>query len=355
MKNPSSGGSELYTHEIFSRLAKVFGHHITLFTASFDGAETTEEVGGINIVRSGGRFSVYRDAKRYYNQHSNEYQVVIDEINTRPFLTPAFVRDRPIIAIIHQLAREYWWYETPFPVSAIGYYILEKRWLNNYRDIPTVTVSNSTLNDLKRLGFTRLTVVPNGLSLHPLQSMPKKSESFTAVFVARMSKVKRPEDAIAAFNRASLGADAKLFMVGDGQLLSRLSTKYSASSNVLFRGRVSEEEKAHLMREAHVHLAPYLREGWGNTVIEAAALGTPSIGYATSGLVDSILDGKTGLLVPRFDVDSLSQKLQFVKDHPEDRLQLALNGFDWARQFSWDTSASKFHALIQEVLSHSND
>ena len=38
--------------------------------------------------------------------------------------------------------REFWFYETPFPVALVGYYFLEKRWLANYRNVPTIMVSN---------------------------------------------------------------------------------------------------------------------------------------------------------------------------------------------------------------------
>jgi hypothetical protein len=48
------------------------------------------------------------------------YDIVVDEINTRPFLTPRWLRGAPVVALIHQLAREIWSYELPFPVSVLG-------------------------------------------------------------------------------------------------------------------------------------------------------------------------------------------------------------------------------------------
>lgn len=350
-KNPSAGGAELYTHEIFSRLVNKYDYQVTVFTSQFVGSQENDNVDGVEVVRSGGRFSVFREARAFYEKHKIEFDIVIDEINTRPFGAPSFVREGcPVIAIIHQLAREYWWYETPFPVSALGFFFLENQWLKKYRKIATVTVSNSTLEELVRMGFTNLTLIPNGVSVSPLDSLPKKSDQFTAVFLARLSKVKRPEDAIKAFLMADLGTSARLIIIGEGRLRRKLSQKYSRYGNIAFLGHVSDARKIEVLKEAHVHLAPYVREGWGNTIMEASALGTPSIGYSTYGLVDSIVDLKTGLLVPKFNLKRLSESIEFAYSNPQEMRHLATNGLDWARQFSWDQSAEKFHLLIEGTL-----
>jgi len=47
----------------------------------------------VDIIRSGGRFTVYLKAPQFYRKHAGEYDVVVDEINTRPFMTPKFVND----------------------------------------------------------------------------------------------------------------------------------------------------------------------------------------------------------------------------------------------------------------------
>ena len=59
-------------------------------------------------------------------------------------MTPRWIRATPVVALIHQLAREIWFYETPFPVSLLGRYVLEPSWLSAYRDVPAMTVSNSS-------------------------------------------------------------------------------------------------------------------------------------------------------------------------------------------------------------------
>ena len=83
------GGAEVFTYENAKRWVKA-GHEVTLFTSKFKGCKKDEIVDGVRIVRDGGKYSVYWKAKTYYKKRFSKegYDVVIDEINTRSFLTP---------------------------------------------------------------------------------------------------------------------------------------------------------------------------------------------------------------------------------------------------------------------------
>ena len=131
------------------------GHKNTLFTAKFPNCQNLEIIDDIEIIRDGGKYSVYDKARRYILANSERYDVIIDSINTKPFLTPKFVTTKPIIALFYQLAREFWFYETRFPINIIGYYILEKKWLSHYKNIPTVTISNHQAMNLSEAGFEK--------------------------------------------------------------------------------------------------------------------------------------------------------------------------------------------------------
>ena len=105
------GGAEIFTREVAKRWVEQ-GHEVTLFTSEFQNCKREEVVDGVNIVREGGKYSIYWKAKKYYRRHflRDGYDVVIDEINTRPFFTPKFVNNGKNVALIHQLARECWFY-----------------------------------------------------------------------------------------------------------------------------------------------------------------------------------------------------------------------------------------------------
>lgn len=285
--HPAAGGAEVLTHEVARALAQL-GHEVTLFASSVAGRPAQEAVDGVEIVRRGGRLSVYREARRFWREQPRErFDVVLDEINTRPFLTPRWIRDTPIVALIHQLAREIWFYETPFPVAVIGRYVLEPWWLRPYRNVPAITVSASTAESLARYhGWRRVTVIPQGAT--PMQATPgAKEREPTVAFLARMVPMKRPVHAIQAFRLLAREVPvAKLWMIGEGPLLPRL--RAAAPPGVTFLGRLPREELAQRLARAHVLVATSVREGWGLNVSEAAACGTPTIGYAVPGLVDSI-------------------------------------------------------------------
>ena len=66
------------------------------------------------------------------------------------------------------------------------------------------------------------------------------------------------------------------------------------------------KERDRLLAESRVCVCPSAKEGWGLTVIEANAVGTPVVASDSPGLRDSVLDGKTGFLVPHGDVEALA-------------------------------------------------
>jgi len=67
---------------------------------------------------------------------------------------------------------------------------------------------------------------------------------------------------------------------------------------------------------------PGYREGFGTVVIEAAAMGVPTVGTRSTGLSDAVVDGVTGLLVPPHDATALEQGLRRLLENP------ALREFD---------------------------
>ncbi len=347
IKHPEAGGAEVYTHEIAKRLVSN-GHELTLFTSYFDGAKRKDEIDGIEIVRNGkivGTFgTVYSYAKKFYKTHESEFDVVIDEINTKPFMTPKYVH-KPMVALIHQLAVEFWDYKTSFPINLIGKYLLEPYWLKHYTKIKTITVSESTKKDLEKFGFRDVEIVYNGLDGNILDEVPKKEGEFTAIFVGRLTPTKKPEDAIRAFKIFGKG---KLWVVGRGELMKKLKKRYN-HDNIDFKGFVPETEKIELMKRAHVILVPGIREGWGRVVIEANALGTPAIGYDVPGLRDSIKHGYNGLLCEP-SPKAMGEALGELYGDEEFRTRLSENALEWAKRFNWDKSAEKFEGVLRSII-----
>jgi glycosyltransferase involved in cell wall biosynthesis len=357
IKNPEAGGAEVFTHEVCKRLAKQDDvESITLFAASFPGAFAEEKIDGVRIVRRGNKYSVYSAAKKFYQQSKDHFDIVVDEINTKPFDTPSFVPDKPTVALIHQLAREFWFYETHFPINLIGYLFLENYWLKKYRDVPTITVSKSTAEDLERLRFRHVTIVPEGIGFEPLERFPEKEVKPTVLFVGRLKKAKKPDDALRAFKIIKDEMpEAKLWVVGDGYMKAKLrkmaSEMFPESSDITFFGKKSNAEKLELMSRAHVLLVPGVREGWGLVVTEASAMGTPAVAYDVPGLRDSVLNGLTGELVQAGDYVAMAiEAVELLKNHIK-RKTYSKNGLQNARYFNWDHTSTAITRVLHDSLS----
>jgi glycosyltransferase involved in cell wall biosynthesis len=348
--NPAMGGAEVFTREVATRWVEA-GHEVTLFTSEFLGSKAKEFLDGVKVVRAGGRYSVYVKAKRHYEKcfSKENYDVVIDEVNTRPFFTPKFVNNgERVVALIHQLAREYWFYETPFPVSYVGYHFLENRWLKNYVDVPTATVSESTRQDLLNLGFKQVFVVPEGLNFTPLSVVPEKALKPVVIFAGRLKRAKRPDHAIKAFKIAKDKVpEAELWVLGDGPF--RRDLEKMACNDVKFLGVLPDVERRNLIRTAWVLVNPSIREGWGLNVVEANALGVPCVAYDVGGLRDSVKDGVTGLLVENSNVVAFAEAVIRVLQDDALRRRLSKNALKCAKEFSWDKTAEEFMTFLERT------
>jgi glycosyltransferase involved in cell wall biosynthesis len=285
--HPDAGGAEVYTHNVANEWLKQ-GHSVTLFCAAVDRKPAIEEIDGLQIIRRGTRHSVYRRAKGFYLlEGKGNFDLVIDEVNTRPFGAPKWVDDIPVIALIHQVCREIWFYEAPSPVALLGRYLLEPLWLRRYRNVPTVTLSESSKKSLEMYGLSRVAIVPVGYrSIEEPPDVDRETRP-TLVFVGRLSANKRPDEAIEAFGllRETMPT-AVLWVIGTGPMEDEL--RISAPEGVMFLGKISPTEKIERLARAHVLIVTSVREGWGLVVTEAAGVGTPTIAYDVAGLRDSV-------------------------------------------------------------------
>jgi glycosyltransferase involved in cell wall biosynthesis len=345
IKHPEHGGAEVFTHEVIRRLEKK-GYVITLFSERFPGSVQEDYIDGVRIYRDGGRYSVYRKAREFYLKNKNNYDFVIDEINAKPFLTPGYVKNHPVLAITHHVSLEAWCLELPFPLGHIGYYLCERHGLSHYKNIPTVTVSESNKKNLEKIGLKKVYVVPEGINAIALDKIVQKQPPPVFVFVGRLKRNKLPDHAIKAYSLIKERIpSARMWVVGDGYMRKKL--EQNTDGSVTFYGHVEEQLKLDLMRKAHLILVPGVHEGWGLVVTESNAMGTPAIAYNVPGLKDSIIDNKTGILVRKNSPKDMAMHAISLISDTGRLAQLSKNALDFSRQFSWDNTADAFDKIIQ--------
>jgi glycosyltransferase involved in cell wall biosynthesis len=347
IKHPEAGGAEVLTHEVMRRLVQR-GYQMTLFCPSVKGRPSREEIDGIDIIREGGKYTTYGRGRSYFKRYRDTYDIVIDEVNPRPFLNPRVLDGKPAIVLFHQMIREEWFYEMPFPLSYFCNFY-ENRWLFPYRETPTLTVSQSSRNDLEQIGFKNVKVIPMGISREPLGHVGQKERNPTVAFIGRLKRHKLPDHAIKAFLIIKKEIpSAKMWVIGDGYMLKDLEKVNN--KDVTFFGHVEDKVKYDLLSKAHLLLLPSIREGWGLVVIESNAMGTPVIAYNVNGLRDSVVDGTNGILVRDKTPQSLARSALNLLSDTERMGKLSLSALDYSKQFSWDKTADYFLTQIEGLL-----
>jgi glycosyltransferase involved in cell wall biosynthesis len=349
-KHPWAGGAENYLHEISKRLVRD-GHMVTWFVSSGEGLKEREVLDGIAIIRKGGRFSVYIHAFITYimELRSGDFDVIVDDINGVPFFTPLFVRKRKI-AIIHHLVKGIFFKELPFYSAVLGW-LSERMIPIVYKRTKFVTVSESSKRELEEFGIADIEVVYNGVDMVQSGNSDKNLRP-AIIFLGRLKRYKRIDLLIKAYKIVSERVpETELWIVGDGdhrKELEQLAGEMKIKAD--FSGYVDEATKAKLLREAWVFVITSEKEGWGVTVIEANACGTPCIAYDVPGLRDSIIDEETGILVRADgDVEDLAEAIIMVLEDDELRETLSKNALEYAKRFSWDISAEMFERVLMKL------
>lgn len=350
-KHVWAGGAEAYIHE----LAKVWvhdGHHVTVFCGDDRRNGRNEVVDGVQIVRRGGFYTVYIWAFLYYIlRFRKRYDVVIDCENGIPFFTSLYVRV-PTFLLIHHVHQEVFRKHLRFPLSALAIFLESQVMPRLYRTTPIVTISESSREEIIRRNFadsSRVHIVYPGINLSQYARSTKTTYP-SLLYLGRLKNYKRVDHAIRAF--ASISAkfkDAKLTVAGEGDAmrnLKELVLHLNLSDRVSFLGKVTDEEKIALLGSHWLMIQPSSIEGWGITVIEANACGTPVIASAVQGLRDSVRDGRTGVLFQPGNVRDLSLKIDMLLSDTDTRVKLEHHALLWAQGFDKEECAAKLLSLI---------
>jgi glycosyltransferase involved in cell wall biosynthesis len=325
---------------------------VTCFSAAYPGGPDEEVVDGVRVLRRGQQWSVHAQAWRWLRTRHDRFDRVVDQINTIPFMTPLYVPEHRRRFFIHQLARGYWFREAPgaFRLAAPLGYAAEPRYLRRYAGTRGITVSPSTAADLEGVGIPRdrVVIIPEALTVAPLDDLPPKPPGWRMVVLGRLTPAKYVEEALEVFAVAARGIPgAALDVIGAGDAAYRERLERQARQlglDVTFHGRVEERRKLDLLAAAHVHVFCSHREGWGLNVSEAAAMGTPTLGFDVPGVRDSV--GDRNLLAAKGDVATLGRRAREL--HDDRAAYEALRHEAWQRThgMTYEATADAFLAAL---------
>jgi glycosyltransferase involved in cell wall biosynthesis len=336
--HPQAGGAERYAWEIARGLA-ADGALVSFVTARAPGQARAELRDGIRVVRRGGRFTVYPRVLAWLVVRRRRTDIVLDCQNGIPFFTPLVLPRRvPVLLVMHHVHTAQFGVHFPPWLARAGRILEGPVARRVYRRHACVAVSPSTVAAMRtRLRWRGdIYLVPNGAP--QIQKSPI-SERHRLIWLGRLVAHKRPERIVPVASQGFI-----IDVIGRGPAVAALTPLHP---NIRLHGFLPEEEKRAILARSLLHLNTSQGEGWGLCVIEAAALGVPTVAFDVEGLRDAVRDGETGWLVKDGEefADVVERAVKELAD-PVRRSQMAQACRDWAARLGWDRSTARMAALV---------
>jgi len=354
LDDDESGGSEVHAHNIASIWAQA-GVRVTMRTSFAVGQPPVGVRDGYTVSRRGSRYSVFpRSAAAEVLGRLGPCDAVVEIWNGVPFLSPLWWHG-PTSVWLHHVHGPMWGQTLPAPAARFGNLLEERLAPPFYRRVPMVTLSPSSKEELvDELGFDRdhVTVIPPGVD--PFFS-PGGDRSATplAVAVGRLAPVKDfPRLVRILAGVRERVPDVELVIVGEGYARDEIEAVVRSVDGdpwVRLPGRISDDELRDLYRRSWVTVSASTREGWGMTVTEAAACGTPTVATDIAGHADAVVAGRSGLL--RTSDAALADALVDVLTDDELRARLQVGALERAAELTWEATAlANFRVLADDAL-----
>lgn len=355
IRHPFGGGAELLSHEMASRWVRM-GNGVTHFSAAYPNSKLKEVIDGVVYLRGGGWYSVHFVAFWKILTHQlGEFDIIVDEVHGYPFFANLY-SPVPVVCLACEVAKDVWDQMYGFPINLVGR-LIEKIYLLLYKQVKFLTISLSTKSDLIASGILaqNITVLPMGFNFSLPNKLPQKNKEPTVIFLGRLAKSKGIPDAIKAFSiiHKSL-PKSKFWIVGRGtkeyeEYLHSLVGELGLTSDIDFKGFVSEKVKFELLSESQIILVPSIREGWGLIVPEANIVGTPAVVYNCPGLRDVTKNGRNGMVVKDNSPEALAEEsLKLLQDNKLYR-SLCVSSIKFAKSLNWDDTAKTGLKVLRNI------
>ena len=349
LDDPEAGGSELHAHEVMRRWTAA-GLEVTARTSVVVGLPPDHVRDGYRVVRRAGRYGVFPAAVlAEVGRRHGPRDAVVEVWNGVPFLTPVWCRG-PRMVFQHHHHGAMWPLVLP-PRRAWFGSLLERRLAPPfYRGTPIVTLSASSRQDLlANLGHRPEDVHVVEPGIHTRFRPDGEPEAVPLVLsVGRLMPSKGVDRLLEAVSMARQSVhDLRLEIVGEGPeegVLRQRAADLGISEAVRFCGRIDDQALVSAYRRATVVASASVSEGWGMTLTEAAACGTPAVASDIDGHRDAIQHGTSGLLAA--DSSGIAAALVEVAGNPARRSELAAGAIRMAARFDWDRTATEAFRVL---------
>lgn len=342
LADAEAGGSEVHASTIAALWSQA-GVEVTMRTSFAPGRPETETRDGYRVIRKGNRYSVFPGAivDELRGRHGRR-DGLVEIWNGVPWLSPLWARG-PRVLWMHHIHGVMWKMSMPAGAAQMGELVERRLAPPLYRRTRIATLSQSSREEMVHtLGWKReqIAVIPPGIDP---QFRPRSTKSSHPLIVAvgRLMPAKHFEELVRIVARLRQSIpDLELVIIGEGSERPRLESEIqsnNASDFVRLPGRIPDVELIGLYQRAWLLVATSESEGWGMTITEAAACGTPAVVTDIGGHRDAVVAGITGELAP---LRSLGEVIGAVLGDTDRRERLAAGALARAQELTWQATAT---------------
>ena len=345
--NPRAGGAERTIYEVCTRLVQR-GHKVILLTGGWKSCKSIEYLDGIEVRRYGKNIGPHLALPVYLVKY--HYDLVLSDLgHAIPWILPSIL-NRHNIAFFHHLhARSLLGQVNPVMAKLLT--AIEKCYYIFYHNTYFVTESSTSMSDLLALGIKdkKIVMYPPGVDRKLFHPMVKTHEP-TLVYFGGMRKYKRPQESLFLLeDLLKKMKTVKLFIIGLGPEepnLRKLASELNLQDCAIFKGRVSNTELSNIVASSWLNVHTSITEGWGFSILEASAAGTPTVAYNVPGVRNAIENAINGIKVKDGNRKALADAAFSILSDPK---KWWSSSIEIAKKYSWDKTANLWENLIAEL------
>lgn len=343
IEHPEAGGSEVHAARIAERWAAA-GMDVTITASRAPGSPRSVNTDGYRVSRPAGRYSIFPVAatRGLARRRNASPDATVEIWNGMPFFSPLWAGGRRMV-FLHHVHGRMWDLVMPPPLAALGRAVESRVAPGCYRRTPVVTLSESSREQIvSSLGMdpSLVTVVPPGVDPR-FRPARRQEEDPLVVAVGRLVPYKRFDQLIEVLVRLrERHPDLRAVLAGEGserRALEALVSARGAAGWLSMPGRVDDDQLVDLYQRAWVVASASAYEGWGLTLSEAAACGTPAVASPICGHLDAVVDGVSGVLAE--PGDQMVEALDAILSNDLLRHRLHAGALNNAARLTWDRTA----------------
>jgi len=231
--------------------------------------------------------------------------------------------------------------------------------LRNSVEIYTAHCSAAKHYCIEKLSTRKeIIIIPPSIDTKVFRPLKRKNNfldgDFRILTVSRLHRYKGLNYLIKSFSLLLQRMDANLYILGKGEeegALKKLVQDLNLKDNVIFLNiSIPNTKMPEVYSECDLYVQPSIIEPFGIAVIEAMACGKPVVGTRIGGMLDTVINEKTGISVPPADVDALFKSMASLIENKKMIKKMGKNARNEALKYDWKKIAEKHIKLMRHIV-----